>query len=178
LEIQAGDRHRPGDRPAVEHPGGRPRRIAQSACLVIGGTLVAAGVLGFVFGGSGFGAGSDVEGEDFIIFEVNARHSIVHLATGALLLFAAPKARLAVTALLVFAGAYAVVTIWGFIDGNDVINIVPVDPADNWLHVALMLAALAAALAAGGLGASSLAQACARRCQQGAWSSTVSSGCA
>jgi hypothetical protein len=47
--------------------------------------LIAVGVLGIVFGGSGFDAGGDVQGDDFIIFEVNGWHNVVHIATGAFL---------------------------------------------------------------------------------------------
>jgi len=37
------------------------------------------------------------------------------------------------------------VTIWGFIDGNDVLTIVPVNPGDNVLHLLLALVGFAAA---------------------------------
>jgi hypothetical protein len=142
---------------------GAARTLAQTACLAIGGALVAAGILGFFFGGSGFGTGNNVQGKDFIVFEVNGWHNIVHILTGALLLFASPKAKLAGTALLVFGVSYALVMIWGFIDGNDVINLIPVNTADNFLHLALTAAALLAAFAAGGLGAASRRKATSRR---------------
>jgi len=132
---------------------GAARSLAQLACLVIGGALIGAGVLGFFFGGAGFTTGDSIQGEQFLGFEVNGWHNVVHIATGALLLLAAPKAKLAGTMLLVFAAAYAVVTIWGFVDGNTVVNLIPVNLPDNILHAVLTGAALLAALAAGGLGA-------------------------
>ena len=130
---------------------GAARTLAQTACLAIGATLIAVGVLGFIFGGSNFNAGGTVQGKEFLIFEVNGWHNIVHLATGAFLVLMAAKAKSAVTGLLVFGVVYVVVTVWGFIDGNDIAAIVPVNTADNWLHFALAVAAIAIALSAGGL---------------------------
>jgi len=133
---------------------GAARTLAQTACLVGGLTLIAVGVLGFIFGGSDFGTGSNVSGQEFIVFEVNGWHNIVHLATGAFLLLMAAKAKSAITALLVFGVVYVAVVVWGFIDGNDIANIVAVNTADNWLHVALAAGALVVAIAAGGLAGS------------------------
>jgi hypothetical protein len=52
--------------------------------------------------------------------------------------------------------------VWGFLDGNDVANLVPVNTADNWLHVAITAAALLIAFISGGLLAS------ARKTERGA----------
>lgn len=130
---------------------GAGRTLAQTSCLVGGLALVAFGILGFFFGGSGFGAGSNVQGQDFIVFEVNGWHNIVHIVTGGFLLLTAPTPKLAVTGLLIFGLLYAGMTVWGFIDGNDVANIVPVNTADNWLHLALAGLALLIAVLSGGL---------------------------
>ncbi len=130
---------------------GAGRTLAQVSCLVGGAVLIAVGVLGFFFGGSGFATGSGVEGQNFIVFEVNGWHNIVHIATGAFLVLMATTARAAVAGLLIFGVAYLAVTVWGFIDGNDVVNLIPVNPADNWLHVALTAAALLIGLISAGL---------------------------
>ena len=135
---------------------GSARTLAQSMALLIGAGLVAVGILGFVFGGSDFDAGGNVQGEDFIIFEVNGWHNVVHLATGALLLVMAGTARSAVAALLLFAVIYAAVTVYGFVDGNDIVQLAATDQEDNWLHAALTAIALLVALVAGSLGASAL----------------------
>ncbi len=141
---------------------GAGRTLAQVACLVGGGILVAIGVLGFFFGGSGFATGGDLDGQNFIVFEVNGWHNVVHLATGAFLVLMAATARAAVTGLLIFGLAYLAVTVWGFLDGNDVASLVPVNTADNWLHVAITAAALLIAFISGGLLAS------ARKSERGA----------
>jgi hypothetical protein len=39
-----------------------------------------------------------------------------------------------------------VVTVIGLIDGNDVLGLIPINPADNVLHILLTIAALAAGL--------------------------------
>jgi hypothetical protein len=133
---------------------GAARTIAQSFCLLIGLGLVAVGVLGFVFGGSSFEAGGDVQGDDFIIFEVNGWHNVVHIATGAVLVVVSMRPAAAAIGALVFGLVYAAVAVWGFADGNDVIDLVATDAADNWLHVGLAALGVLVGLLAGALGVS------------------------
>ncbi len=130
---------------------GAGRTLAQTSCLVGGLALVAFGILGFFFGGSGFGVGDNVEGQNFIIFEVNGWNNVLYIATGALLLLMTPKPRAAVTGLLIFGLIYAVATVWGFIERNAVVNLVSVNTADNWLHLVLAGLALLIAVLSGGL---------------------------
>ena len=130
---------------------GAGRTLAQVSCLVVGAILIAVGVLGFFFGGSDFTIGDNVEGQNFIIFEVNGWHNVVHIATGAFLVLMAVTAGSAVIGLLIFGLAYLAVTVWGFLEGNDVVDLIPVDTADNWLHLALTVVALLIALVSGGL---------------------------
>ncbi len=126
--------------------------VAQATCGLLGLSLVLAGILGFIFAGRGFGHGNP-QGEDLIVFEVNGWHNVVHILTGLLLLAAAPRAPLAVAGLLAFAGGYAIVTVWGFIDGNDVLGLLAIDGADNVLHLVLTLVPLGAVALAAGLAA-------------------------
>ena len=133
---------------------GAARTLAQTAALAIGLGLIAAGVLGFFFGGSNFDTGDAVQGKEFLSLEVNGWHNVVHIASGALLLFASAKAKLAGTMLLVFGIVYAVVTVWGFADGDTVANFIPVNLTDNILHTILAAGSLFVAVTAGALGAS------------------------
>jgi Domain of unknown function (DUF4383) len=133
---------------------GAARTIAQSFCLLIGAGLIAVGVLGFVFGGSGFDVGGDVQGDDLIIFEVNGWHNVVHIATGAFLVVMSVRAAAAAIGALIFGLVYAAVAVWGFADGNDVIDLVATDAADNWLHVGLAALGALVGLLAGALGVS------------------------
>jgi hypothetical protein len=128
----------------ADEPGRTP---AQVYALVFGVTLLVAGIAGF-FADSSFGdLGSNVQGDDLIVFEVNGWHNLVHLASGALglaLMGTAAGARLYA---LGFGTVYLAVTIWGFIDGNDILGLLPVNSADNWLHVAIAVTGILAGLA-------------------------------
>jgi hypothetical protein len=122
------------------------RSPARLFCLVVGATLVLVGVLGFI-AESAFDTGSGVQGEDFIVLEVNGWHNVVHLLSGLFLLAFMGRHDTARIAALSFGAIYAVVTVIGLIDGEDVIGLFPVNAADNVLHIVLTLAAFAAGLA-------------------------------
>lgn len=130
---------------------GAGRTLAQGFCLVTGLALIAVGVLGFFFGGSAFSTGPGVSGENFIVFEVNGWHNVVHIATGAFLVLMAASARAAVAGALIFGVVYVAVTVLGFVDGDDLLTVAPVNTADNWLHLALAVAAIVIGAAGGGL---------------------------
>lgn len=122
------------------------RTPAQVYAVVIGALLVVVGILGF-FADAGFGnLGTDVEGDDFIIFEVNGWHNVVHIVSGVAGLALMGTAMGARAFALGFGAIYGVVTIWGFIDGNSVLWLIPVDLADNFLHLAISVAGIAAGL--------------------------------
>jgi hypothetical protein len=128
----------------------RGRSAAQWFCLIIGGTLVLVGLLGFLAEATfDTSAGSDpgaLDGENFILFEVNGWHNVVHIASGLFLLALSGKHRTARTAALAFGAIYAVVTVIGLIDGHDVLGLIPINPADNVLHILLTISALAVGL--------------------------------
>lgn len=137
---------------ADEH-GGTPVRDerawtpAQVYSLVFGVTLLVVGILGF-FADSSFGdLGSGVQGDDLIVFEVNGWHNLVHIASGLLGLALYRRADTARLYALGFGVVYLAVTIWGFIDGSNVLGLIPVNSADNWLHVAIAVAGILAGLA-------------------------------
>jgi uncharacterized protein DUF4383 len=115
------------------------RTPAQWYCTIVGATLVLVGLLGFL-ADSGFDTGSAVQGDKLVVFEVNGWHNLVHVASGLFLLALAPRRRAARTAALAFGAVYGIVALWGLIDGNDVLGLLPVNGADNVLHV--LLAAL------------------------------------
>jgi hypothetical protein len=119
---------------------------AQIYSLVFGATLLLVGILGFI-AESAFDAGSDVNGSDLIIFEVNGWHNLVHIASGLLGLALWRSVSGAKSFALGFGLVYLIVTIWGFVDGNDVLGLIPVNGADNVLHLLIALAGIAAGLA-------------------------------
>jgi hypothetical protein len=118
------------------------RTPAQLYALLVGGTLVVAGIIGFFYS-SDFGSPGKVD-DVFGILSVNGWHNVVHLVTGALGLAALGYAARA------YAGGlgvvYLVVAIWGFIIGNheSILGFIPVNTEDNVLHVLLGLAGVAA----------------------------------
>ena len=128
----------------------RGRSAAQWFCLVIGGTLVLVGLLGFLAEATfDTSAGSDpgaLDGENFVLLEVNGWHNVVHTLSGAFLLALSGRHRTARTAALAFGAIYAVVTVIGLIDGHDVLGLIPINPADNVLHILLTVTALAVGL--------------------------------
>jgi hypothetical protein len=134
--------------PRDDDLGRSPARIF---CLVVGATLLLVGLLGFLaeskFDTSSGGDGGALDGEKFILFEVNGWHNVVHIASGLFLLALMRRHDTARIAALSFGAIYGVVTLIGLIDGKDVLGLFPVNPADNVLHILLTVAAFAAGLA-------------------------------
>ena len=122
------------------------RTPAQLYSLAFGLTLLAVGVIGF-FVNSSFDTGSSVQGDELIVFEVNGWHNLVHIASGLLGLALARNADSGRLFALGFGAVYLLVTIWGFADGNDVLSLIPVNTADNFLHLAIAVVGITAGLA-------------------------------
>jgi uncharacterized protein DUF4383 len=122
---------------------GAARTIAQSFCLIVGGGLVAVGVVGYV-----------VEGNELIGFEVDGWHNVAHIASGGFLLLMAPRPATAATGALIFGLAYAALAAWGFLDRGSLDDYIAMNAADNWLHLGLAAAGVLVGLAAGSLGMS------------------------
>lgn len=123
----------------------RDRTPAQLYALTFGVVLLAVGILGFV-ADSSFGTGSNVQGSDFIIFEVNGWHNLVHIASGALLLAVAGRHDVARNVVLAFGAVYVLVFILGLVM-DPILGIIPINGPDNILHLLLALSAIGAGLA-------------------------------
>jgi hypothetical protein len=135
----------PSRRDTRQSAAGAERSVAQWFALVGGATLVVVGILGF-FADSSFEVGGSIDGDTLLGFEVNGVHNLVHIASGLLLLSGVPRNRWARRVCFIFGSTYALVTIIGLINGVTVLDIIPVNPADNILHIGLTTAALAAAI--------------------------------
>ena len=114
----------------------QPRTPAQWYCLVFGAVLLLVGILGF-FVDSTFDTGGALDGDSLVGFEVNGWHNLVHIASGAFLLAMSPRRASARVGAIAFGVVYGAVAIIGLIDGNDVFSLIPVNPADNVLHIVI-----------------------------------------
>ena len=117
---------------------------ARLYATLVGALLLAAGILGFFYSSS-FGAPGDV-GEALGAFAVNGWVNVFHFISGALgLLVAGYAARRYALWLGV---AYLVIGIWGFAlgAGEAILGFLPVNSADDFLHVGLGLLGVGAAL--------------------------------
>ena len=122
---------------------------AQLYCLLAGAALLLAGLGGFLADATfDTGGGSNgLDGDSFLGFEVNGWHNLVHIASGLLLLSVFRNRAAAKTVALTFGIVYGAVAIIGLIDGTDVFGLIPVNAADNILHILLSLAGIISALA-------------------------------
>jgi hypothetical protein len=121
----------------------RDRSPIQVAALVVGAAFVLVGILGFIPGittnvGDMKFAGHESPSELLGLFQVSILHNIVHLGIGIIGLVAAATwegSRL----YLVGGGAlYLALAVYGWIiDRASDANFVPMNPADNVLHVLL-----------------------------------------
>ena len=117
---------------------------AQIYAYAVGGVLLLVGLIGFA-ADSAFDTGQGIDGGKLLgLFEVNGIHNLVHMASGLLLLAVAPKRATARYGVIAFGLVYGLVTLIGLIDGQDVLGLIPVNPADNVLHIALTATALLA----------------------------------
>jgi Domain of unknown function (DUF4383) len=124
----------------------RGRTAAQWYCYIVGPILLLVDVFGFISDAHFDTGTSGLQGDGFLGFEVNAWHNLVHIASGLFLLALAAKRTTAKTATLAFGAIYAVVTVIGLIDGNDILGLFPINPADNVLHALLAASAIAVGL--------------------------------
>jgi hypothetical protein len=139
-------------------PGGAARSPAQLVAGVIGVVFLIVGIGGFIPGLTtdydqlSF-AGRHSMAMLFGLFMVSILHNIVHLLFGIAGLALARSPRSA-RAYLVGGGViYLVLWIYGLvIDHDSAANFVPVNTADNWLHLGLAVAMIALGLLTGARG--------------------------
>lgn len=130
--------------PRTPLPAPEPVAPAQRVAGLLGTVLVVAGLVGFAVDAS-WTTGHGIDGGRLAGLEVNGWHDLVHLASGALLLAGLGSNARARAVCRLFGLTYLVVTILGLADGQDVLGLLPVNPADNVLHALLALVALWAA---------------------------------
>jgi len=140
---------------ATNNTAARTPSWLPTAAMVVGGTFLLVGILGFIPGittnySDMTFAGHESDAKLLGIFEVSVLHNIVHLLFGVVGLIAARSASTAGWYLLVGGLVYAVLWIYGLlVDKESSANFVPLNTADDWLH--FVLAVLMIALGAVGL---------------------------
>lgn len=131
------------------------RTPIQAVALVVGAVFLVVGGLGFVPGVTanydqmtfaGHHSGALLLG----LFAVSVLHNIVHLVFGVAGVLSARKFSTS-RAYLVLGGAiYAVLWLYGVVvPAEDTVNFVPINAADNWLHLGLAIVMLAAGILLG-----------------------------
>ncbi|MEN4478044.1 DUF4383 domain-containing protein [Mycolicibacterium cosmeticum] len=113
------------------------------AALAVGALFLLVGIAGFIPGltthtdmltWAGHHSGSMLLG----VFAVSVLHNVVHLAFGVAGLLASRTVTAARLFLIVAGVIYLVLTLYGLvIDHASTANFVPVNTADNWLHLVL-----------------------------------------
>jgi len=121
----------------------------QKAALAMGAVFLLVGVLGFVPGiTSNFGqltfAGHHSDAALLGIFNVSVLHNLVHLAFGVAGVVLARTFNSARSYLIGGGVVYLALFIYGLVINHDSsANFVPVNDADNWLHLGLAIAMIA-----------------------------------
>lgn len=125
---------------------GTTRSATQWVALLFGIVFLVVGVLGFVPGittdyDSMTWAGHHSDAKLLGIFEVSVLHNVVHLAFGVAGILMARSMQLARGYLIGGGVVYFAVWIYGVsINRDDAGNFLPVNDADNWLHLGLAVA--------------------------------------
>jgi hypothetical protein len=133
------------------------RTLAQKLALLFGAAFLGAGILGFIpgittnYGDMSF-AGTDSGAELLGIFQVSILHNIVHILFGAGILMA--RTHEGALSYLLGAGViYVVLFVYGIFVGNTSdANFVPINNADDVLHLILAVGLLGGWFVAKGRG--------------------------
>ena len=140
------------------HPGVSIRSYRtpiQETTLIAGAVFALVGILGFIPGiTTGYSemavAGHDSGAMLFGVFQVSWLHNIVHLLFGAVGLLMARTVSQSRYFLIGGGVVYLLIWLYGlFIDQGSTANFIPVNTADNWLHLALGVAMVALGLILG-----------------------------
>ena len=129
------------------------RTPVQAAAALVGAVFLLVGILGFIPGittdyDSLTAAGHESHAELLGIFQVSVLHNVVHLLFGVAGLALARRASSARTFLIAGGAVYLVLWLYGLlVDQTSSANFVPVNTADNWLHLFLGIGMVALGLA-------------------------------
>jgi hypothetical protein len=111
--------------------------MLKKIALVFGVVFIAVGLLGFV-------PAAAPDGHLLGLFHINPLHNVVHIASGAVALWAAMSSeRNAKLYFQIFGVVYALVAVLGFVYGDQpILGLVANNGADTWLHVVIAVVSL------------------------------------
>jgi hypothetical protein len=127
-------------------------RALRTITALVGATFLVVGVLGFIPGITTNVDRMDFAGHEspsqlFDVFQVSVLHNLVHVAFGVVGLVAARTLTASRTYLLLGGIIYLALFVYGIaIDKDSGANFVPLDEADDWLHLGLGLGMVALGL--------------------------------
>jgi len=127
----------------------RERSLVTTAAQVVGAVFLLVGILGFIPGvTSGYGSltfAGHMSGAKLLgIFQVSILHNIVHLLFGVAGLVTGRRADSARTFLVGGGVVYLVLWIYGLLTSDiSPANFVPLNTADDWLHLVLGIGMIA-----------------------------------
>jgi hypothetical protein len=124
------------------------KTLAQIWALTLGAVLVLVGLVGFLVEPS-FAVGDNAQRGTLILFDINGWHNVVHLLSGIVGLAMAGTAAKARLFSIGYGIVYVLVTILGFAvgDGGLLLSIIPINTADNVLHLAVAVTGIGVGLA-------------------------------
>lgn len=125
--------------------GSRGMTWPQLLALAIGVVYTLVGIVGFFI--TGFDQFAEATDETILGFGINPLHNIVHLVIGLAGIALSRKLSTARTYGWLLAIGYGAAFVYGlFAAGEDDLNLLSINWADNWLHLASVIAGLAIAL--------------------------------
>jgi hypothetical protein len=132
--------------------GTRTRSLLQTLALAVGAVFLLVGVLGFIPGitthyDSMELAGHESRAKLLDVFQVSVLHNVVHLLFGVAGIALSRRADTAFAYLVGGGAIYVVLWIYGLlVDKQRDANFVPLNDADDWLHLVLGVAMIAMGL--------------------------------
>jgi hypothetical protein len=124
---------------------------ARLYATLVGAVLVVAGIIGFFYEAS-FATGADIQADEvFGLLAVNGWHNVVHILLGLLGLAMAGTTSSARTYSIGVGVLYIILAVWGFLETENgygvLIDLVPINTEDNFLHLILGITGIGAGLA-------------------------------
>ena len=99
---------------------------ASILCKIMGFVFIIVAIWGFI------------DGDKVLSFHVNMMHNIVHLLSGiGALACGFAGERTARAFCFIFGAVYGLVALLGFLGVTQVVDLLHLNPADNWLHTAI-----------------------------------------